>query len=524
MAERKLISTAGIVLKAIIVLLGLYYILCYLFMVSKRLFYPFELEWLEGYFVSAMIRIVNSKPLYTAPNQEFVPFLYPPVYYWITGNMAKIFGPGFQVARIVSVLSSFISGSVIFKFISRETGNRLMAFVGVSMFFACYGLSDFWYDVARVDSLFLAFTLSGLYILRYYSCSTSGVAVAALILSLAYFTKQPALFFIILCSFYLWHIKKSRFMIFITISFLFVVGGNLLLNWLTDGWYWFYSFTVPMKHYGYTETANNPVLGQIYSYYTHFAQQNYGSIKKLYYFFADDLLGNIPFILSLIIAWFLHQIKSPEKNGSVLFPALAFMAALLASITMRCKFGGHINGIIPAVSVAIIFFCIIAGYLIKEFTGNSIIVFFLYVSILFQFIMLKYNPLNHIPGPGDYKAGKQLIETVSSFRGDVYMPFHSYYPVMAGKKMYAHRMPVDDVFIGFKDKLPGRLLDKISKRQFSAIIHDWAISPDTENPVEKTIISHYEKTSEIHYENPDTFMPLTGFRVRPQFVYVPKEG
>ena len=126
-----------------------------------------------------------------------------------------------------------------------------------------------------------------------------------------------------------------------------------------------------------------------------------------------------------------------------------------------------------------------------------------------------------MPKPEDYKAGERVIETISSFKGDVYIPFHSNYQVMAGKKLFVHKMPIDDLYIGYKEKFPTALLEKISKKEFSAIIYDWDISPATGNPVEQAITKYYNKNTVIPYQNPYTFMPVSGLKVRPQIIYVP---
>ena len=147
----------------------------------------------------------------------------------------------------------------------------------------------------------------------------------------------------------------------------------------------------------------------------------------------------------------------------------------------------------------------------------------LYILILFQFVLLKYNPTNHIPSARDFRDGARVIKMVAGYKGDVYFPFHSWYPVMAGKKMFVHKMPIEDVYIGFPEKFPRALIKKIENREFSAIFYDWEIRPDTRNPVEKAIADAYRKGLEIPYAGPHTFMPMTGFKARPQTVYVPVE-
>lgn len=510
------------VIEGIIVFLSTSFILCYFYVIFKRLFYPFELEWLEGYFLAGITQIVNNQNIYVPPNTEFIPLLYPPFYYLLTGALAKILGVNFWSARLVSVFSSFISGFLVYQFTRRETRSAFCAFFTLGLFFASYQITGSWYDVARVDSLFMALSLSGIYLLRYYTKSHKGIFFAAMLLSLAFFTKQAAIFFIIGCSVYLWFTQKEKFFIFTIMSSLFIVGGILLLNYVTDGWYWFHTFKVPLQHYSCGKQEYHLSLAEIYRQYTSLAQRDYGSIKKLIDFFKKDLLGNIPFLLFFIFGWLLHEMKSFGKQCTSFFWVLILIAAFIASISMRCKFGGYVNTLIPSISVSLILFGISASHILKV-KNLSILGFLLYLAILLQFIMMSYNPFKQIPTAKDYQAGSNLIKVVSSFRGDVYMPFHSYYSIMAGKKMYAHKMPIEDIYIGFPHLLPQDLFKKIEQNEFSAIIYDWEIDPNTKNPLEQSIIRHYTKSKQIPFEDENTFLPLSGLKVKPRLIYLSKK-
>ncbi|MBW1839747.1 MAG: glycosyltransferase family 39 protein [Deltaproteobacteria bacterium] len=297
------------IIEGIIVFLSISFILCYLYVISKRLFYPFELEWLEGYFLAGMIKIVNNQSIYSSPNTEFISLLYPPFYYLLIGGLAKILGVSFWTARLVSVLSSFLSGFIIYQFVRRETKSSFCAFFTLGLFFASYQITGSWFDVARVDSLFMALSLSGIYVLRYYTKSYTGIFFAAIFLSLAFFTKQAAIFFIIGCAVYLWFTQREKCLIFTLMSTLFIFGGILLLNYLTEGWYWFHAFKVPLRHYSYRNQEYHLLLAEMYKQYTPLAQQNYGSIKKLIDFFKKDLLGNIPFLLFFVFGWLLFCLQ-----------------------------------------------------------------------------------------------------------------------------------------------------------------------------------------------------------------------
>ena len=59
-----------------------------------------------------------------------------------------------------------------------------------------FGLTGSCYDVARPDSLMLFLALSGLVLLR-FTAGTAGALGSAVLLSLAFFTKQHAAWFVL---------------------------------------------------------------------------------------------------------------------------------------------------------------------------------------------------------------------------------------------------------------------------------------------------------------------------------------
>jgi len=512
------------VIKGIIIFLSSYFILCYLYVVSKRLLYPFELEWLEGYFLVGIARILKNESIYPPPNAEFIPFLYPPLYYWIVAGLAKITGVNFGIARLVSILSSLLSGFIIYQFIRRETKSNFCAFFASGLFFASYEITGSWFDIARVDSLFVALALSGIYLLRYFSHSYHGLFFASLMLSLSFFTKQSAVFFILGCSVYLWFIQRKKCLFFTLVSLVIIAAASFLFNFLTDGWYWFHTFKVPLHHYSYRRITYDPSLKMIFGQYEP-TQVNYASIRKVIDFFKVDLFKNIPVILIFILGWILYEIRTYRRQPASLFWPLVLLSALISSISMRSKYGGYINALIPSVSVSLILYGIIAGRILNKRGNESMfrifLRFLLYIATVLQFALMAYNPVTQLSTRDDYQAGRNLLQTISSFKGDVYLPFHSYYSVMAGKKMYAHKMPIEDIYVGFPQLLPQDLFNKIKQKEFSAIIYDWEIKPETQNPLEKAILQAYPFSKQIPYRSEKTFLPLAGAPFRPRFIFLP---
>ncbi|MHC4458094.1 MAG: hypothetical protein ACYS0I_13605, partial [Planctomycetota bacterium] len=60
------------------------YLAVYLILVFLRIQFPFELEWMEGGSVHQIERILEGKKLYVSPSLEFVPYIYPPLYFYVS--------------------------------------------------------------------------------------------------------------------------------------------------------------------------------------------------------------------------------------------------------------------------------------------------------------------------------------------------------------------------------------------------------------------------------------------------------
>jgi len=92
---------------------------------------------------------------------------------------------------------------------------------------------------------------------------------------------------------------------------------------------------------------------------------------------------------------------------------------------------------------------------------------------------------------------------------------------LAGKKSYAHLTPIDDVWFMSKGQAKIRLGDEIihaiQEKKFSAIVID------RETPWYSEIIEKYYKRQRRVSDNPNVFWPVTGFRIRPGFIYIPKK-
>ena len=80
-------------------------------------------------------------------------------------------------------------------FVRRESRNHVAPILACGWFASTYSLTGNWFDIARVDSLFLFLVLASLWLARFGRSFSSAIG-AGLTLLLAFFTKQTGLFFL----------------------------------------------------------------------------------------------------------------------------------------------------------------------------------------------------------------------------------------------------------------------------------------------------------------------------------------
>ena len=167
-------------------------IAAYLWVTLHRIGYPFELDWMEGGSVELAARAAAGHSLYSPPSLAFVGWTYTPLYYWVAAAVAQLTAIGFLPLRLVSLLASLVSMTTLGWIVTRETGDRIAGLAAAGLFAATFQISGAWFDIGRVDSLFLALTLLALAWGRSARSVHGGVALGVLAF-LAFFTKQTAL-------------------------------------------------------------------------------------------------------------------------------------------------------------------------------------------------------------------------------------------------------------------------------------------------------------------------------------------
>ncbi len=479
-----------------------------LFAAAQRITYPYELEWLEGTGLDQTERLVDGKSLYQPPSAEFVPFIYPPFYYWVSAELARITGVSFLPLRIVSFASALGIAVIVACFALRETHDRGAGLVAAGLFMASYPLVDGWFDLARVDELCLFLTLSAALVMR-FSTRNSSYAVAGVLFVASVFTKQTAA--VIAAPLAVWAIAfRPR-----AALWLILTGGGLAaltflaIDYASSGWFHYYVMVVPGAHGWY--------------------------LQRLATFWVHDVMPRfaLPALLTalLIWRWLSEPGRAREASERVWFYIALLSGSLAAALVSRLHVGGWVNVLMPAYAALAIGAGIAYGTVRRLQTGDATIRLRLTTTIqaalVAAFLVLYYNPLHLIPTRGDAIAGRELLDSIRSADGRVLVAEHGGYAQMAGKSCTAQTEAVRAVYTG--DPSGGRrLLDRISarirSRGYALIILDNSSTYDDVAPgknwLRNAMAGTYQLTDSFDF-GLHSFWPESGAQTRPRYLYRP---
>jgi hypothetical protein len=501
---------------------GLLFMVVYVAIALLRLRYPFELEWLEGTTLEHVRRVLAGEPLFVAPSMEFVPLLYPPLYYYLTAGVAQVLGDGFVPLRLVSFVASVGCFALLFDLVRRETGSPYAGAIAATLFVATFREGGAWLDIARVDSVFLFFFFAAVHVVRRGASPQAAIA-AGILIALSYLTKQSALAMVVPLFIYA-ALLRPRFAAWLVGTVAVLLGGTtLLLNAQSDGWYWYYTLEMPRNH----ALVQHRFIG----------------------FWTEDLLRPLPIAAAASVAYLAFTARVRQWDRLLFFGALT--AGLVGGAYMsRLHSGGYDNVMLPAYAAAAVLLALALHEAVRLARGHRAGVgdagtgsttvrrprpaleAAIYVVVAAQFTLLLYNPKAQLPTAEDRAAGEDLVAAIAGLDGEVWIPGHGYLATLAGKRSYAHGAMITDVIRAgdsrAKDLMVEDLSRAISERRFGALIMDSGF-PDRCLPRGDYVTNinwfcqdlhdHYDKQRDL--VPADRFWPRTGVRRKPQSLFAP---
>lgn len=441
-----------------------------------RIAYPYDLEWLEGVSVDHLERLMAGLPLYVEPGVDWVPFSYPPFYYLVAWPFAAVLGVGYLPLRLVSVLASLGSTALIAWIVARETGSRSAGCAAAGLFTATYRLGGAWFDVARVDTLFVFLVLLALALIVHGEGLRSAAA-AGVALALAALTKQTAMG--IAPALFIAALARPRRALTLTLACAAVWGAAVAwLHHASSGWFTYYAFQLPSRHYEYNCAPQ---------------------------FWYADVLRPLPVASALAAVYVLVALatRSWSRLARYAAPCAALTAAAWIS---RRHCGGYDNVLLPLHAAL----SLLAG-LSLSLPRRSWLPGFLLITLI-QLFLLNYDDAAQLPTPRDRAAFEDLVLRVRETPGDVWVFQHTRVPRAAGKPTFAHWMAVCDVLrdpeVAARIRLYEALNAAVDARRFAAVICD-----DDYFPV--LIRRQYTAEAPV-FSAPDVLFPRTGMPTRPR--------
>ncbi len=439
--------------------------LALVFVISQRIAYPFDLEWLEGATLWHAQRLADGLPLYPPPTIDFVPHPYPPLYPALLALLSRVGGGGvsYALGRAVSTASFVGALAIGWRFVRRSGGGRALATAAMAIPCAAYICVGSWYDLVRVDSLWLLLTAAGTTLAWEATRAANGrdarAAAAAILMVAAFFTKQTAAPFMVAIALGLVVVDRRAMLVF---------GGTLALVGLpalwamqraTDGWFWFYCARVHASH----------------PFYGMFALRVPGRIATL-------LLPALP-----LCGWALWRRRSPALLWAAWLAATGVVVSAIAKVTA----GGYINAFIPAIYFSSLLAGVAAARMIAEAPAAREATWAW--ALMAATILLAPRVVPHAikavaprlydePQTTGYALGAliptaeararetALVARLRAVDGDVWVPTRPWYAALAGKQPLAGEMAAVDLATtgvsieGFDDAL--------RSRRFAAVVLD----------------------------------------------------
>jgi Dolichyl-phosphate-mannose-protein mannosyltransferase len=502
-APRSALPSTARVMRLAAALAGLAAITAYLFIALRRLGYPFPVEWLESNSLVEVHRILAGRPLYAAPTVEYVPDGYPPLYFALSAAVARVLGVSYLALRLVSLVSSLSCFALLARLVQRETGSVAAGVGAAGLFAAAYSVTDTWFDVGRVDSLFLALSIGGLYAARWMRGARGAVA-AGVLLAAAALTKQTGLLEGIAVVTALLAGPRRGLACVAALAQITVLGvSTLALGLASGGWYVYYVFELMSDH---------SLAGSGFGWFWTALASGMGLAA------CAALTGTrrVPRVLAagcaaLAVEGYAALVHSDGGINDVLPAYLA--VALLAGLALG-RAAAPDRGTAPGGRPA---------WQSWRVTVAPAVLVVAQVAVL----LAGCRPSQAIPTPADRGVGERVLAGLRAIGGTVAVPADPGLSLMAGMAPVAQEDAAHDVLRASDQAAVASFRRSaaraVAERRFSAIITG-SPGPPFANP--PSLSRYYHRCAQplLAGVPAGVFVPVAGAGVRPEYVWLPRGG
>ncbi len=443
----------------------------------RRLRYPYEIEELEGYVFLTALRAFHGQPIYPHPSIAFIPYMYPPLYYYACAALGSVMGMTIATMRMTSILSTLGCFAAIYSLVLGETPRasegigrasplrrHLPAIAAAGLYAGCYTVCQEWFDLGRLDSFFVLLVLLALLATR-----RAHPILAAVMWTLAFQTKQsilPVALLMMCCEWPVqWrgNVQQLRRMLSGLIALGIGVGGSVAwLNHVSRGWYSFIVFSVPR--------ANADI-----------------KLRSLAVFWPNEMLRPLGLALLVIVAAVVLTRPSLRSRATRFYLTACSLLPLFWWIDAHA--GSTANAPMPIYALVAVLFGIAlmklllwlpgGPYPMRNQTDNhlaSAAILLLLLAVLAQEAEGVYNPGDYRPSEEVRAAIGAVIAEARAIPGDVDLAQHPYYAWLAGRPVQADMVSIHDAErpanSAIRRELQTELQDALAQHRYAGLIFD----------------------------------------------------
>jgi hypothetical protein len=458
--------------------------------IAQRAAYPFELEWMEGGVLLQVLRVVQHQPLYGEPSLDFVPALYMPLYYYFSAISMAFLGENLFALRAVSVAALAVIFLLVFLLAKRMARSNVAGVLAVLFCAAMYPHTRFWFDLARVDTLWVMWLMLAWWCLLCWreQPALRAAFVCAFVSVLAFSTKQASLFLLpfVLLTIVSWLGWRA---VVAFLAFSAAIGLPLLCVLIvgTGGKFWFYTMQMASTH---------------------------GVTLFGWRRFAEIVLWSVPSFLLLLPVFFWLIGKAWRERAGWFFLTAGFV--FLSGLS-RAYAGAFFNVLMPMYVCLAVVGAVVVVLLLDKFSAlRSVVVGVLSVFVVtvlsLDISRFRYDPATQLPTERDTVATQFLLDKLRAVEGSVCVTSHGYLGWMAGKTFCAHNTQVTDVMTGSDTTMADLLRTDARKKIISG---DYAVIVlDREKELLDLGLSFSEipyKVTKIAYPDGGLRFPVNGY-------------
>ena len=516
--------------------------------------HPYDLEWMEGGMLVHAFRLNEGLPLYSAPEADFVSFVYPPGYASVLALVSTFTGLDYGPGRMISIVSTLTAAALITALVARHGRSWLLGLCGAALYLGCFNASGGFYDLVRPDALSLALLAGSIAI--GLEDRKGAPETAGLLLCASFLCKHNAAAygFPLLAGIWVRSGPWAGFR-FVAASAGPAIVFTSLLNWQSSGRFLDYIIRVPGSHPmvgarafpGMPGELGNTLLPGVLVLGLWMIWRNTSRLPKfglvvpviaLFGFGAWTLSAVSPKSTAPVEWWVLMGSLAPlcaaclaglQVIGKGVYtkklPWLwvygggVALTALVTAALMRGHHGGFLNVYMPLHWVTSLGVAMVAARVRLQIPRAWMVVAssaWMATNLAWVGLGLELERVK--PTQADVDAGNHVVRQVKTLcDGPVHSPYAAWIPMQAGLGPSAHLIGIWDI-----NHPDGPFFAGVDTYRKAATDHYWScVIEGGRTPLKLGIDANYKRARTLVHDGP-VLLPKTGWRVRPTSINVPR--